>query len=112
MTDMIERVARALCEAASMNPNNWPHKVGAARAAIEAMMEPTDSMKSVGFEKWRATSIRSDTSQGADIYRAMLSEALAPSNPMTGFLATLTPEQRERALVPFDGDETLGEERT
>lgn len=32
--------------------------------------------------------------------------------PMTGFLATLTPEQRERALVPFDGDETLGEERT
>lgn len=38
---IVERVARALCEAEGMNPNNWRHKVKAARAAIEAMMEPT-----------------------------------------------------------------------
>jgi len=34
---MEQRVARALCEAEGMNPNNWPHKAKAARAAIEAM---------------------------------------------------------------------------
>lgn len=28
--------------------------------------------------------------------------------PMTGFLSTLNPEQREAALTPFEGDESVG----
>lgn len=28
--------------------------------------------------------------------------------PMTGFLSTLNPEQREAALTPFEGDENVG----
>lgn len=39
MSNMVENVARALCEAASMNPNNWPHKAAAARAAIDEVFD-------------------------------------------------------------------------
>lgn len=47
--DILTRVARAMCEADGMNPNNWRHKVKAARAAIEAMMEPTEAMVDAGL---------------------------------------------------------------
>jgi hypothetical protein len=54
MTDMIERVARAICaelESTVYDPVDydvveecWPRFVSQARAAIEAMREPTDGM--------------------------------------------------------------------
>jgi hypothetical protein len=48
MTDstMIERVSRALCTAAGIDPQYWsnPLKVAQARAAIEALMEPTPAL--------------------------------------------------------------------
>jgi len=46
MSEMIERVAKAI-EAASQPPGQKDYKIlmeNAARAAIEAMREPTDSM--------------------------------------------------------------------
>ena len=47
-----------------------------ARAAIEAMMEPTEAMISFANETVRPDS---DNAQCPDFYRAMLSEALSPS---------------------------------
>lgn len=47
---MVERVARAICEAERMNPGDalggWVHWQDAARAAIEAMREPDERMLS------------------------------------------------------------------
>ena len=55
MSEMVERVARAICESEKMNPDDklggWIHWVNAARAAIEAMREPTDEMLSA-MEPW------------------------------------------------------------
>lgn len=46
---MVERVARAICESEKMNPDDalggWKHWTEAARAAIEAMREPTEDME-------------------------------------------------------------------
>lgn len=42
MSEMIERVARALAKLA--DNDNWNEFVPDARAAIEAMREPTDAM--------------------------------------------------------------------
>lgn len=47
MTDMIEKVARALHQDGVDNPD-WKAWVPQARAAIAAMREPTDEMKSAG----------------------------------------------------------------
>ncbi|ASQ11852.1 hypothetical protein CDO22_17820 [Sinorhizobium meliloti] len=55
MSTMVERVARALCVNEGENPDSptphnphvdfvWQYYRGPARAAIEAMMEPTDAM--------------------------------------------------------------------
>lgn len=46
--DMVERVARAICVSEKMNDDDalggWVHWVDAARAAIEAMREPTEAV--------------------------------------------------------------------
>lgn len=44
MSEMIERVARALAEAGGEDPNNtWMFYENKSRAAIEAMREPTEA---------------------------------------------------------------------
>lgn len=58
MPEMIERVARALWDAQATRPDTWdslhPSKQAGmrdrARAAIEAMQEPTDAMVDRGAE--------------------------------------------------------------
>lgn len=49
MSEMVERVARAICEVEKMNPDDalggWVHWTEAARAAIEAMRNPTEAME-------------------------------------------------------------------
>lgn len=70
MSEMIERVARAICVAMGHDPDgpssdvyvegdpdagtSWAGYRNAARAAIEAMREPTDEMSYAGFQvnKW------------------------------------------------------------
>lgn len=46
MSEMIERVARAICRSdADWEGNSWKQHVNEARAAIEAMRVPTQEMK-------------------------------------------------------------------
>jgi hypothetical protein len=69
---MIERVARALSEAGAAS--DWDHAAAAARAAIEAMREPTEAMVD-------AASAAAQKPTGwhmvyRNIYRAMIDTAL------------------------------------
>lgn len=51
--NMVESVARAICRQAGYGPNeedvNWDRYVQYARAAIEAMREPTEAMEDAAF---------------------------------------------------------------
>lgn len=66
MGEMIERVARAIGDSydGDVNPvdtpNSWARALSAARAAIEAMREPTPQMRAAvreagGFDAYTAT---------------------------------------------------------
>jgi hypothetical protein len=91
MSEMVERVARAICAKMFENPEvywglypipiaveqGWGEFVGEARAALEAMREPTEAMSA------RAASIESRGVDGEPInpeadyaYRVMIDEAL------------------------------------
>ena len=60
MTEMIERVARAICAAESAPDEAWPSYRGHARAAILALRTPNEGMieagghKEWGGRRWRA----------------------------------------------------------
>lgn len=83
MSEMVERVAKALL-AVNVKRSGfvpafeppWMIYEQEARVAIEAMREPSNGMCAVGFDAWLQTAVRSDTSQGTDIYRAMIDAAL------------------------------------
>lgn len=48
---MVERVAREICKnAGHVTDRHWQHYTNAARAAIEAMREPTEEMIDAGIE--------------------------------------------------------------
>lgn len=55
MTEMLDRVAKAIGDHLygyvdpKDTPNSWPKALGAARAAIEAMRDPTDAMKEAAY---------------------------------------------------------------
>lgn len=68
--NMIERVARAI--AASQGSKSYVSYVIEARAAIEAMMEPTDEM----VEASAINDMSQVYSAIADNYKAMIAEAL------------------------------------
>lgn len=85
MSGMIERVAKAICLAESRNPMErrtvgdgelemvlweWELRTPAARAAIQAMREPTENMSSAAFHALM------DSDDDNDIYRAMIDSAL------------------------------------
>lgn len=69
---MVERVARAICVSEKINDDDalggWIHWQEAARAAIEAMSEPTPGMC--------AAALAPDCDSIRLVYRAMISEAL------------------------------------
>lgn len=72
MNEMIDRVARALCEAEGDRDELWDAYLEPARAAIEAMREPTKEMLfagdlhcTYGCKCW-----------SGDIYPAMIDAAL------------------------------------
>ena len=82
MSEMVERIARAICVASGQDPDfdydprgisfgddiRWKLYVPKARAAIEAMREPTEAIRQI-----KTMSI----SYGAeDIWRTMIDEAL------------------------------------
>lgn len=52
MTEVIERVARAICRAESWDEEDiWPDCIDAARLAIEALRDPTDEMVQAGYAR-------------------------------------------------------------
>ena len=79
MSEMIERVARALAIADGMHPEAvsngedavpvWTLYVDDARAAIEAMREPTDVMVDAGY----AVTVDDET----EVWQAMIDAALS-----------------------------------
>lgn len=84
---MVERVARALCLQEGEDPNQetpyhpkvthlWQHYVPSARAAIEAMREPTREMLAVGKRSSCADDIYLTVDEVSAIYSAMVEAAL------------------------------------
>ena len=73
MSEMVNRVRDVIANAQARGFNG-PEAL--ARLAISVMREPTEAMARVGFETWQTTGARSDTSQGVDIWRAMVDAAL------------------------------------
>ncbi|TAA49361.1 hypothetical protein [Shinella sp. JR1-6] len=104
MTMMIEKVARAICAQQEIDPDEltrerpeyepypqWWGFTPTARAAIEAMREPTEEMQTaalakIGYEvDWVAGLMGSSYSAGvqvfADAYTAMIDGALSEDKP-------------------------------
>ncbi len=98
MTEMVERVARAICEADSepwdelgeTGADNAPFPYSKemyrklARAAIAAMREPTEGMNAAGALPWRWTTHEAPPGlelpfgwTNADTWRVMIDAALA-----------------------------------
>jgi hypothetical protein len=69
MSEMVERVA-LIMRAACAQPDTWENR---ARAAIEAMREPTEAMIAASNREWDGR--MSHRSSGA--WRAMIDAALA-----------------------------------
>jgi len=89
MSDMIERVARAVCEQGGFDPDDtmpndgprWKYYVPGARAAIQAMRSPTKDMYQAGFD---AGYLGDGEWQYADpeaTYSAMIDQALSIPKP-------------------------------
>jgi len=84
MSEMIERVRVALQKHQTVY---GPDYEGMARAAIEAMREPTDRMTLAGAEgvnlkgegRWTVDIGQIDSDDAELAYRAMISAALTPS---------------------------------
>lgn len=79
MTEMVERVARAISVAVLGVDTEWRNSIGLARAAISSMREPTKNMHDATyaddvFNHWFGEYIGDDP-QGA-IWRAMIDAAL------------------------------------
>jgi len=72
---MVERVAREICKnAGHVTDRHWQHYTNAARAAIEAMREPTERMIAAGSQ--RASGFASTGNRMCNGYRAMIDKAL------------------------------------
>lgn len=90
MSDMIERVARAICRAGICGPKdhldeqenaNWRKFVLEARAAIEAMRDETQAMRLAGIAEWSRDPKPEEISDSPSkafsaVYRAMIDAAL------------------------------------
>lgn len=101
MVEMIERVARALVRRAcppggeaqfpyvsadEWERKNWRDHTDAARAAIEAMREPSDGMIDAGIEAREGGG-----SQYYDVYQAMIDAALSDNDYNIGDLSEDNP---------------------
>lgn len=98
MSEMIEHVARAIGESLyglcdpRETPNTWAQAVSAARAAIEAMREPTEAMCQAGADAADDSGMYAQPTTG-DFrrgYPAMIDAAMAdphasdPANDIRG----------------------------
>lgn len=97
MSDMIEKVARAICISCCEDPDAWATQAGVSQtnwktfisnaiAAIEAMRMPTDAMISEGGESIPSDGIRPDRDRrdAEEVWRTMIEAALSPPPPISG----------------------------
>jgi hypothetical protein len=92
MSEMIERVARAIAKSSYEDEQTpataseigeyvdafWPNFTDAARAAIEATREPTEAMKQAGSAAaYRAGHMEEDDEFPIEFHRGMIDGALA-----------------------------------
>jgi hypothetical protein len=85
MSEMVERGARALCEA-KLWPGAWENETKGnreewrmlARAMLRSMREPTESMVEAAYEDHDTKSAADDSNKdfAASCYRAMIDAAL------------------------------------
>ena len=79
MTEMVEKVARAICKEQGALPGVYPAYYPAARAAISALMEPTQKMIAAVMTKTPAE-VTPETMDDLELvlrdYQAMLKAAL------------------------------------
>ncbi len=87
MTEMIERVARVIWERVNLGGTTWEDYAPTAKAAIEAMREPTKEMEEAGddLDDW---GVPSDPGSGN-------ASALAHWHAMIG--AALVEQEAEKA---------------
>lgn len=93
MSEMVERVARAICASENEDPDrvnlfrpptpgcdentrNWMAYRDQARAAISAMREPTEAMKAAGSDQWTDHGSGGCGVCAGQVYEAMIAEAL------------------------------------
>jgi len=93
MSEMIERVARAIAADNVRGNSNWQDWLVEARAAIEAMREPTEKMWDAGaadlygvsrekaIEYAKEDKFESDGRKADEIWRAMIDAALSDQPP-------------------------------
>jgi hypothetical protein len=108
MTEMIERVARRLCDENGGNPDDvtdrgWEAFVGSARAAIEAMREPTEAMKTAasGYRIEEASS--GYDARPVDVWQDMIHAALGPVATINGAKHVYTLQSGEDWRLLPDG---------
>ena len=80
MSEMIERIARALAKEEGYAYDPLPYNAR-ARAAIEAMREPTEEMKRAGckepiYQCWGRNGEFTDDESAGDIFTLMIDAAL------------------------------------
>lgn len=90
MSEMVERVARALCEAIGFPADGnvldgdqikigWHTQIPKARAAIEALRLPTDAMVGAGHAEIKPDNLPADAGDARQCWRAMIDAALRDS---------------------------------
>lgn len=72
---MIERVAKAISAAQTQTPDMWQAFLPEARAAIEAMREPTEEMV------WSHEVPHYGPDEAREAWRAMIDAAMKETNP-------------------------------
>lgn len=76
MSEMIERVAKAILDEQRKNRSAFPDNRDLARAAIEAMREPAEGMVDAGVAAWGSPSSVDVYENIVAEYRCMIDAAL------------------------------------
>lgn len=79
MSEMVERVARAICKAQNQTDRKWQEFLPEATSAIEAMREPTYAMAEAG-EDSEKVGFAADSAPAELVWKVMVDAALRSKN--------------------------------
>jgi hypothetical protein len=77
MSEMIKRVAEAMAAVDKMDDGRWEYLIPHARAAIEAMREPTHDMLVAGATAQAGYDHRFESDNAEEIFSDMIDAALS-----------------------------------